>query len=223
MSFQTAEIVLYSIAAVELVVWVAAFEFLRHTTLSRRRRAVEMMDRFEVEDRPGGDLFGGEIEVKGEPAQLASKFASTIAKEGIGLFGPAKVLEVEDRRVAFESLGPLGNGAGAGAMRGEVAFRPGKSGLSEAAYVVRVPSSGGLLAAAWTVQTIGLIVFVSAVVLLRIFLVDHPNPGVRAQVFQMIQMVHLLWPPFLLAGLARTRTKAAVARVDAMINNLPYA
>ena len=40
---------------------------------------------------------------------------------------------------------------------------------------------------------------------IRTFVVPHPDPAIRGQVFQMCQVAHFLWPPFLFAGLYRAR------------------
>jgi hypothetical protein len=52
--------------------------------------------------------------------------------------------------------------------------------------------------------------------------IPSPNPSVRGQAIQMVQAVHLLWPPFLCAALARHPGRMIQARVSAMIHNLPY-
>jgi len=54
------------------------------------------------------------------------------------------------------------------------------------------------------------------------YVLPSPNPNVRGQAFQMAQVVHLLWPPFLFASLARQPARWITARVDALVNNLPY-
>jgi hypothetical protein len=54
------------------------------------------------------------------------------------------------------------------------------------------------------------------------YVVPSPNPGVRGQAVQMVQVCHLLWPPFLFTALSRQPARMIQARVSAMIHNLPY-
>jgi hypothetical protein len=38
----------------------------------------------------------------------------------------------------------------------------------------------------------------------------------------MVQVCHLLWPPFLFSTLSRQPARAIQARVSAMVHDLPY-
>jgi hypothetical protein len=54
------------------------------------------------------------------------------------------------------------------------------------------------------------------------YVIPNPNPSVRGQAFQVVQVVHFLWPPFLFAALSRQPVRWISARVDALVTNLPY-
>ena len=58
------------------------------------------------------------------------------------------------------------------------------------------------------------------------FVIHDPNPMMRFQVFQVLQAIHLVWPPFLFTGLYRGRRVAqeVLARqfLNGLTHNLPY-
>jgi hypothetical protein len=58
--------------------------------------------------------------------------------------------------------------------------------------------------------------------LMRTLVVPHPEMAVRGQVFQMFQVVHFLWPPFLFGGIYRYRRGSVQSAMDVLVNNLPY-
>ena len=71
-----------------------------------------------------------------------------------------------------------------------------------------VQSTMGLILGARIVVTLGAALVIALYYLLHEHVVTSGNPAIRAQVIQMVQSIHLLWPPFLLAGLAlRSRTR----------------
>ena len=49
-----------------------------------------------------------------------------------------------------------------------------------------------------------------------------PDPLNRTQVFQMLQTIHFLWPPFLFAGLYRYQYAAVAGEVETFVHNIPY-
>jgi hypothetical protein len=65
-------------------------------------------------------------------------------------------------------------------------------------------------------------VWLLAGVLLFLFVVRAAHPAVRWQTIQMIQVVHLLWPPFLFLALYRRLKSGAMAQMDAFVHNLPH-
>jgi hypothetical protein len=54
------------------------------------------------------------------------------------------------------------------------------------------------------------------------YLVSAPEPAVRWQTLQMLQVVHFLWPPFLFGALYRRGMKEVTAQFEAVAYNLPY-
>ena len=69
---------------------------------------------------------------------------------------------------------------------------------------------------------LGLAALVGVPWLMFALVLPSPNPSVRGQCLQAAQMAHFLWPPFLLAFLARQPGRMFRARMEALVHNLPY-
>lgn len=89
--------------------------------------------------------------------------------------------------------------------------------------LLELTTKSPLLTAAKLVVTAGLLVTAAIYVALRLWIVPSDVDPVRLQVFQMVQSVHVLWPPFLLAGLARGLRNRLVAEASRLASALPYA
>jgi hypothetical protein len=213
----TPYLVLYAIAAIALVIWLFGLQFLLATG---RRTNVET---WAEEDETGAELgdapVRGSAEVDGQPAQLAAKAAAHLAGRGMAMLGPVKILEQTDQRVAFEAAPHLG---GRFVRHGVIEFQERGPGRTQIDYTIMVPKRTGLLAAAWIVQIAGLLALVIGFAVLHLWVAPHPNPAVHWQSVQMLQVVHLLWPPFLLAGLYRRVQTQVRTTMDTLVHNLPY-
>ena len=222
MSPESASIVLYGVTAIALAVWLSAFEFLRRLGRNQSEAGREATERFTLDAPPEGQVITEGMELKGEPQKLSARLAAVLARDGLSMFGPVQLTTVNYSRVEFESMGsPMGNRRSS-RIRGEVEFRPSRGGMTEAIYLIEMPRSRGLMAAAWVVQTIGLAAIVLGFWAVKTFVVDSPSAAVRAQAFQMVQVIHILWPPFLLGGLAVGPKRAARNQIHALVSNLPY-
>jgi hypothetical protein len=89
-------------------------------------------------------------------------------------------------------------------------------------YAIAIPQGRVLLVLGAVFQLLGLIALVGGFFAIVTWVVPNPDPGVRAQSVQMMQVVHFLWPPFLLGGLYRMRRRTVQARFEILVNNLPY-
>ena len=148
-------------------------------------------------DRSPGTIVG-EAEVEGQPEELSAKLAGLLAREGIGPFGPIKIVVRDRHEVAFEPAGPSMLGFRCGRIRLaptgsrtriDYAIETSPRGLPDRRLGGPGPRPGGAD--------------------------RRPDPGVRSRPAQpepehpgpvrsrSIQMVHFLWPPFLFAHLAR--------------------
>jgi hypothetical protein len=82
-----------------------------------------------------------------------------------------------------------------------------------------IVGAGPLLRIAAAVCVAGLFVTVGLYLLLQAYVADSPDEHLRWQVFQMLQAVHLLWPPFLLAGLARKVRSQSAEEIERIVSN----
>lgn len=212
-------LILYGLTAAAIVVWLCALQFMLHTT-RRRKTVLESEQEFQAMGATAPqNLLAGTTEVAGEPGELSAKAAANLAKLGMSILGPVKILEQTDDRVIFEGLQNAQQGKLFG--RAELRFSPAPKNRTRIDYAVEVPSRSWLLVMGWVFIGLGLAAIITAFTLIQLFVVD--DPGVRWQTVQMVQCVHFLWPPFLFGGLYRRLRTHLQTTLDSMIHNLPYA
>jgi hypothetical protein len=224
MDTDVAVVVVAAITAAGAVVWLIALRFVAAS--ARADRAGQPQTPEEVgaagEGRVGW-LTGG-TEVEGEPSILAARAVAILAKGSLFAVGTVKVLEKDDQHIRFERAD-----AGVGKVpasqwfrRGELRFTPLRPGRTRVEWAVEPADMRWLLWLGALFQAAGLTALVVGCWLLSTRVASSPNPAVRWQVFQMLQAVHFLWPPFLFAALYRRGTRAVAAQFEALANNLPY-
>ena len=127
MDEETARTVVIAIAAVGTVTWLAALTVMLRATRERRSRASDGTEQYDVEGAlPAGTIVGS-AEVEGQPDALSAKLAERLARDGLGFFGPVKIVTCDPRGVTFEAAGTdLGTAgyAGSGFRRGRVPDSP---------------------------------------------------------------------------------------------------
>jgi hypothetical protein len=217
---ETARLVVISIAAVGLVVWLSSLQFLLTTFRTDRQRRRQAAEVLEMTEAPPDCIFGS-VDVDGLPAELAVKAAGLLAK-GSPPLPPVKILERTDQRIVFEDIGAGMNQQGGYLRQGQLRFSPVGSGRTHIDYAIELKKSNVLVWLAILFQTLGLAALVGGFVMIYIFAVEHPNPDVRTQAIQMVQAVHFLWPPFLFAGIYRRGRTLVTKGFELFINNLPY-
>lgn len=229
MTVETAELVLYIITGIECVIWMVAFRCLATMGKPRVRRGIlkDEADRYDVShDAPDPaarladeleSIASGSSEIAGDFEQMSARLAQQVA----GKFPAAKITAQSPDQLVIE---PSISSRWTGFDRIDVAFRPLGETRTEVSYQVwgkpaRAP------AWAWWLSWIGLAAIIIGFVLFKLYIVPHPNLAIRGQTFQMLQVIHLLWPPFLAVLLGRTRKlagKAVAGYLDGMVTNLPY-
>jgi hypothetical protein len=224
MNLDTPHLILYAIAAIALVVWLLGLRFLLQVGRDTARPADAWADEDELAAAPDGEASAqatirGAADVAGRPAELAAKAAAHLALHGAAALGPVRILEQTDERVAFESAPHLG---GQFVRRGLLEFHAAANERTQIDYAVSVPRRTGLLAAAWIMQILGLIVLVVGLPAMLLWVASHPNPAIRWQSVQMLHVMHFLWPPFLFAALYRRVQNHVRNTLDSLIHNLPY-
>lgn len=212
---EAAQILLLAITAVAFVVWLIGFQFLAG---SLRAGKPTSSDETEVST----NVLTGSAEVEGQPGVLAAKAASVLAKGNP--IGPVKIVDKTDDHIVFERLGPgvVNQPASRWFRRGELRFASVGQGRSRVEWAVELANMGWLLALGALFQVLGLVVIVVGCWAISTYVVSSPDPAVRWQTFQMVQVVHFLWPPFLFGGLYRRGRREVAAQFEALANNLPY-
>ncbi len=219
MSLDLPYILLFAMAAAGLIVWLFALRYLLKTQGGVNPPPEMWEDDEALPSEPGTATVRGGAEVAGRPADLSAKAAAHLAQHGIGMIGLVRILDKNERRIVFETMP---NVAGGFTGSGVLSFQPQGSDRTQIDYAIRIPRRQGLLAAAWIVQIIGIVVLSGLFVTLYLWVAPNPNPGVRWQSVQMVQAIHFLWPPFLLAGLYRRMERQVRTTFDSMVSNLPY-
>jgi len=224
MDIEVARVVVAAITAAGAVVWLIGLRFL---VASSRKRRGGQRDADEDTGLAGGGREGwlcGSTEVDGEPGALASRAASFLAGGSPYAFGPVKILEKADDRVRFE-------GAGAGLADrppglwfrgGELRFVPLRPGRTRVEWAVEPAAMRSLLWLGGASLAAGLVALIVGCWAVDTYLASSPDPAARWQTFQMFQVIHFLWPPFLFGALYRRGANAVAAQVEALANNLPY-
>jgi hypothetical protein len=216
--------IVVAIVAVGAIAWLAGLAVMARATRDRQARVQEAAARFDIEDTAAGGTIVGEAQVDGRPEELSEKLARLLARDGMGPLGPVKIVACDHTELVFEPAGPVaGSPADAtGGVRGG-RFRFTSTGKqTHIEFAVEAPSGRVLIAIGWLFVLLGLAALVVGSWAMWSFVLPNPNPGVRSQAVQMVQVVHFLWPPFLFATLSRQPARMIQTRVSAMVHNLPY-
>ncbi len=224
MESSVSTLIVIAITAVGVIAWLAGVTVVARATRDRQARALEAAERFDIEDAVAGGTIAGEAEVEGRPEELSEKLARLLARDGMGPFGPVKIITCDRTELIFEPAGPPAGSPGhatVGVRGGRFRFTA-KGARTRIEYAIEAPSGRVLIALGWLFLLLGLAALVAGCWAMWTYVLPSPNPGVRGQAVQMVQVVHLLWPPFLFAALARQPARLIQSRVSAMVHNLPY-
>jgi hypothetical protein len=80
-----------------------------------------------------------------------------------------------------------------------------------------------LMLAAKIVVTIGLLAVLGIYQLIAIYVLGSGSPGLYIQVIQMVQAVHFLWPPFMLAGMVSVMRRRVMQELQRSLQNAVFA
>ncbi len=248
MEIETARMVLFGIAGVGALVWLASLRFLQAAARSRQAEtsgggafsASETSgmgnswgrppeDAWEDPGRSSRSKLSGIVEVEGEPADLSARAASMLATGSLGFIN---ILERSDRHIVFGCGGRSGvGGAGGvgrqrswmlGSFQAELRFEDAGMNRSRVEYRAEIPRGRWLLVTGAVFQMLGLITLAGGFWVLYTYVLPHENPAVRVQVIQMAQAVHFLWPPFLFGALYRRWGSSVKSALETMIRNLQH-
>ena len=175
--------------------------------------------------QPVNASFGevnGQVTVDECPAGLASKLARVLAQPQVSQLGIVKVVRADSDRVTFEQAAQVNRQAACRIREGEVRFERAESSSSLARYRLLIDERCGLLVAAQGILILGLVAIVGVGAVMAMIVVPSPDAATRWQTIQSCLLVHVLWPPFMLAAQYRNGRKMAVGRIEILLANLPH-
>jgi hypothetical protein len=213
-----APLILALLTSIAVTVWLIGAYYLANSPAiaARRERGEEGAATSGLGFEPGPTTIVGGGEIEGTPPDNSRKLAAVIARDGLGAGQPLQIVERRDDRIVFISPGdPL-------KPRGEIQLGTSGSERTRFDYCVEYDALSRPLKVGWMILAVALIVLAIAVWVVRTYLVPSRSPGIWGQSIQLIQMVHLLWPPFLLGSQYRSRYRSLRRRLDTALHNLPY-
>ena len=215
MNAANAEMLLYAITAVAVVVWVEGLRFLAATVRKGRKGGEEFA---KADDPAPANIIYGSAEVQGRAAELSQKAAAVMAARSI------KICEKTDESITFETPREFipGSNVNLPSLSGQMRFTPLSEQTARVDYALAKPRVRVLLILGFVFQALGCVAIVAGFLVIYFLVIPSQHPGVRWQTVQMVQVVHFLWPPFLFAGLYRKSTSFVRAQFDTFINNLPF-
>jgi hypothetical protein len=161
-----------------------------------------------------GSGVTGESTADRDPADFVRRARETLT-QGIA---NSPLARIQLQQATESTLTWEGRGGG---LRHVASLRAtGSQGRTRAVWQVEASSS--LITAARWVSALGALVTAGLYWLLSEFVATSENAALRGQVFQMMQCIHTLWPPFLLSGLARGMKRRLVADLERTLSNLGF-
>jgi len=219
MNQHTAEAILYLITALGVVFWLLAARF-----FTRSFRTPPVAQEVFADAPPPANWLTGTAEVDGQPDALSVKAAAALVRPG-GRFGAVRILSRTEESLAFESATRQPDGSTPSSQvlcRGQLRFEPICADRTRIDYAVEMPSGLGLWIGGIIFVALGLVALGVGFWAIATYVTPSPIPAVRAQVFQMLQVFNVLWPPFLFGGLQRQRWHTVRSELDTLVHNLPY-
>lgn len=214
MEAETARLIEIGITAAGALAWGAGLGFVRRATREPPQPDPEAPGRF----RPlPPDTLAGRVETTGTGDAVLSALIGACASR---LAGSGR-LEVKERgRSSFEFR--TEGGMGPRLVSGRFETRPAGGDRVEVHYQARLGGVAALRHLAWICLALGLAAVVAGAALILTMVAPHPDPSVRGQALQGLQIVHFLWPPFLFSAMHRRMRRWMRAQVESTIHNLPY-
>ena len=161
-----------------------------------------------------GSAAVGATELPGSPAEVTRQTAAALSGARAG--GPlaAVVLDaVDDEQIAWHTGTGLKH-------RGRLWATPGGPGTR---VVWEVHTTNTLLTVGRWVSALALLVIAGLYWALQTYALPSPHAAVRGQVLQMLQAIHVLWPPFLFGVLAIVLRRRLLAEIERVIGNQRFA
>lgn len=215
MNAANAEMLLYAITAVAVVVWVEGLRFLVATIRKTKKGGEEFA---KLDDPAPANIIYGSAEVDGPAAELSQRAVAIMAAKSI------KICEKTDECIVFETPREFvpGSNVNLPPLSGQMRFTPLSAQTTCVDYALAIPRVRMWLILGFVFQALGFVAIVAGFLVIYFLVVPSQHLWLRWQTIHMVQVVHFLWPPFLLAGLYRKSTSIIRTQFDTFIHNLPF-
>jgi hypothetical protein len=225
MTEETAKLIFAAIMTIGYLFWLWS---LQKTLADGRQTEATDWRMLHDEVAAAADIETGARVVRGEPEALSQALARSMLHLQAGGFAPLfEITERTSNRIAIKKTGPLMCNQPAGMYFSEAQLDLQRVGEN----ATRVSYTIGFDRLARRVKNISLaIIFGAGLPLMLIVggvvwytVIPNANPAIRWQVLQTLQIVHGLWPPFLILGLYYTGRRQAKTYFSNMLSTLELA
>ena len=225
MDEETAPIIFAAIMTAGFVVWLWSLA----KALHMGARPAETDWRLLAEEQTAPrDIESGARTVRGDPEKLSKALARSLTQVNIGAFG--SLFEITERttdRIALKKTGPLmcNQPAGLYFSEAEIKFEDLGNHTTRVSYVLGFDRLTRRLktVALLIILGIGLPVMLLVGAAIWFLVLPSDDPAVRWQVLQTLQIVHGLWPPFLIMGVYSLGRKQARTYFSNLLSTLELA
>ena len=222
MTEELARLIFIVVMAAGFGVWLWSLQ--KTLAIGKRQTQPDWRALPEQQPDPGSTVSGSRI-VRGAPEMLSQALARSLTQVGIGGFIPLfEITERSSYRIALKKVGPLMCNQPAGIYFSEAEITLNEVGIDS----TRVSYQLGFDRLVRRVRTVSLaiilgiglplMVIVGSVVWFTV--IPSAQPAVRWQVLQTLQIVHGLWPPFLVLGLYSMGRRHAKTYVSNLLTTL---
>lgn len=226
MDTQTATLTLAAIVAGAFFIWLMGVQYRRIATMNNPTPDDPTLEEFHLpEGTSKGDWLLGQLEVQGDPERLVENTSALLVRQGASSFGPIKILEKSKNQLQFEIVGPAVMSQHHHTkwfQHAVLRFTSRGGNSTRIDYAVELAPLRFLIGIATVIQILGLAILLAGAWFIYTFVVSSPQEAIRWQTLQMLQIIHLLWPPFLFIILYRRGREEIKARLEAFLTNLPY-
>jgi len=200
MSEDVAKLIFFVILGAGILAWMITLQ--RALQLGRPARE-SLPAAFDDPQPSPSEWQTGTITLRGNREAVSKTVLRSLAQLYFGMFASVfKIQQYEDGRIALKKVGPLICNLPAGLYftEAEIAFRDAAPGTVEVCYRLGYGRLIGKLRkiALAIILGIGLPVIVIVGAAVWFFVIPSPQPGIRWQVLQTLQIAHAIWPPFMI-------------------------
>ena len=221
MDASTARLVFAAVVTVMGLIWLLGIRF----ALSRLRRLRQGSE----EDRYGGTrsaeaVFTGEITVQAPREALSKKVAEYLTTASASGFGiTVRVTERTSERITFERVAGM-HRKGVAPIDGGIITLEQAGGGTRVRYGISLRRFASIMGTVTYLVCFlyGGLFVVGTPVLLWFLVVNNEDPQIRMQTIQTVQMVHGVWPPFLVGGLCSRLSRMARTSFETLLGNLQH-